>query len=598
LGDHIKISLLLPKRTEKTENIDTYQKAQIANKTSNSSVPALRSQGKSGSGSLVVGSILEMNKLPPDEKRKIMKRYFSEEISNVQFPLDDGVIDFMIKTLVNDSETLQRALDYHNRQEVKDPKRTFFSDFYKYELANEGMKRYFRFKPKGSNSVVNARVLDIHRWNRYPENAGPETLTNRRSSTFTGVSILVEWLGSLDKNGIQEKHIAYLKQEEIETVEIIDNAERIKIHDSFKDTLSPMEIQTKNLAEALRVKTFGFTEKDRVPGIGASDGIDPLTMMSNISHIAMKEWNLNRFGDLLEKIILDLTTKEEREHSLFNIIDLMGKLNPRFVLEKFKTASHSWVYIFVITEDGQLKVSPHGHWDNNLKAQNLRLAGGKRVFAAGKFTIDENGKLSIDLKSNSYQDIDVAYGRHDAFRTYGNEGLDFFIVQAFLMQTGKYVENINSSSAESYYENDFFREMARENNSTKSKFEQRGQYGFGGNRWEGSGNESDFSYTKSKFHSHQVRSNDLKWNAENENEIPLEFQEWAKRTGSNEKIDWAHYVLGTDPDMPFGTIKRRYRKLILKFHADRNPSERAERISPSLTVAMEIIEEKLKENVR
>lgn len=586
LGDHINVSLLLPKMRE---NVGSQKNLHIASSKSEESIRAL---GQKDRKDIAIGTkISELSKLGKDERRDLLSRYFHEEVSTSQMPLDPKAIKFLVDSLINDKETLQRALDFHNRHHQSQMGKTFYSDFHEHKLANEGQFRYFKFTPKESKIAVNARVLDIHRWNSHPENMTPAQ--SRGGSTFSGVSILVEWLDGLDESGLQKKHIAYLKQEEMGTIEIIKDEDRLIIQETFSDTLNLLEIQTKKLAEALKLRTFGFTDKGRVPGLNVNDGMDPLTLMSNISHLAMKGWNSDRFGNVLARIINLLSTKEEREHPLFNIIDLMGKLNPRFVLEKFKTAPNSWEYIFVITEDGSLKVSLHGHSGNNLKAQNLRLAGGKRVLAAGKFKINEKGKLIINLKSDSYQDINAAYGSYDAFRASGSENLDFFIVQAFLIQAGKEVENINNNSTQSYYEYNFFEQRARENRETKSTFGQRERDGFG--EKESYKSSSDFEYMKHKYNSRNANSKELKWNPDAENSAPLEFEKWSSEMNSNEKIDWAHYVLGTNPDMPIGKIKNKYRKLINKFHQDKNSSVLAKSISSSLNVAWEILEEKMRD---
>ena len=407
------------------------------------------------------------------------------------------------------------------------------------ELANEGLKRYFRFVPAGWSAPVDARVLDIHRQNN------PHVFF-----------ILVEWMSEANDDGVRTRHISLLKSSELEMVSVLSDEVRRLAAEAFEDSLSPNEIKTRKLAQTMRIRTFGYTDMDRVPGNDDSDGLDPLSMMSNISHLAVRGYVEDRFGS-----IQDLMTPEERQQPLANILDVMGRLNPRYVLRRFESRGDGYQYAFVVTEDGQLKISPHGRAGVNLKPQSLRLAHGRRVFAAGTFTIGADGNLDVTLESNNFQDVDARWGAGEAFRTAGNGDIDAFVTAVFGLQTDHKVRSVGSRPVQSYRASPYGDPYSKGNAGFAD--------GGGARRRQGPhGFESDEAY---EFVNNMMRESaqtpsakKIDWDFDDPDASPLDIKGWLKDSerpaiqerDKKTRLAWAHYVLRTSADMSMEQIKK------------------------------------------
>lgn len=517
---------------------------------------------------------------------EILTNYIKHESSGSR--LDEQSIQYIVKTMQNDPDYMGRALVHHQKRSLRPEGSRALGDGASnvVNLANTGVYRYFRFTPTGSTQEVIARVLDI----------------NHDRTGSPGFNVLVEWMKPANDSDVRIRHIQSLTAEELRLMRPMPESIRKVIASEFNDSLSPYEIRTRKLAEIAGLKTFGFTEMSRKAG-GSNRITDPLAYMSGQAHIVSRKHVEDRFGKLD-----DLLTTEERNAPMdWRIFDVMARLNPKFILKRFDGRGTDFRYIFVITEDGQLKISPFTEGTANYRPEILRMAHGRRIFAGGEFSVAQDGRLNVRLRSDEYQDINSEYGVHRAFQTQGQEGLNSFVAFTFGLQAGRGVTNVSSDFARTFYtEKGFGEKWVDDLGGDRYKHDPNFQ-SFSGERREtngrfgGFGSQNSYDYARDAFESAglgrgsqaRAKAAELKWTNE---KGPLAFDTWAKQAGGH-KTEWSHYALRTNPQMSFEAIKKAYRKLAQELHPDRRndiPEPQARAIFQTMKEAFEHMEAELK----
>ena len=522
---------------------------------------------------------------------EILTNYIKHETPGSR--LDEQSIQFIVKTMQNDPAYMAQALAHHQKRSLR-PEGTNFSSTALgpvssnvVNLANTGVYRYFRFTPAGSNQEVIARVLDI----------------NHDLSGRAGFNVLVEWMRPANESDVRTRHIHSLTTEELRTMRPMPESIRKVIASEFNDALSPYEIRTRKLAELAGLKTFGFTEMSRKVGGSSNHMADPLAYMSGVSHIASRAAVEARFGKLDDL----LTTEEKNAPMEWRIFDVMSRLNPRYILKRFDGRGTGFRYIFVITEDGQLKIAPFTEGMANYRPEILRMAHGRRIFAGGEFYVAQDGRLDVRLRSDEYQDINAEYGVHRAFQTQGQEGLNSFVAFTFGLQAGRGVVNVSSEFARTFYtEKGIGEKWVDDLGGDRYKHDPNFQ-AFSGDRRETNGrfggfnSQNSYDYARDAFASAglgrgsqaRAKTESLKWTNE---KGPMSFGTWASQAGGH-KTEWSHYALRTNPQMSFEAIKKAYRKLAQELHPDRRqdiPEPQARAIFQTVKEAFDQIEAELK----
>ena len=250
-----------------------------------------------------------------------------------------------------------------------------------------------------------------------------------------------------------------------------------------------------------------------------------------------------------------------------NVFDVFARLDPGYVIDNFHHTGFD--YMWVIDENGALKVSPKMPKGNNLYAQILRLAAGRKVYAGGDFNINPDGSLDVTYSSNAYQNIDVEWGTNEnAFGASGDK-LNDFVAYIFSRQANKRVNKIDYSDARMYISY----------NQSGSGFEHAYQ--------------NKPNYAEGTTASRVTK--EISWSID-KNEIPLDFAKWQKESGGYSEIDWAYYVLQVNAKMTFRQIKKAYRKLSMHFHPDKSKLENAKENQQIISGAYEVIEKMMKKN--
>lgn len=370
-------------------------------------------------------------------------------------------------------------------------------------LGMDEPHRYFQFVPKDHPHLVNARVLDV------------------QSESIDDSLVLIEWI---EEGGPQPiRHIGYLQQSEWSSVQI--PLDPTVLPDFFMNLLSPNERYSLELARARGLQAVSFRDFYD----------DSLSEGANITHLAPRGWIEEEFGS-----IEDLLTEEEKGAYLWNVFDAMARMNPRYILNRFGHPSRPWEYVFVVTEDGQLRVAPFGHIGNNLKPQTIRLAAHRRVFATGTFHIDSKGTLLVSL---GVETCPIGFSQ-DIYE---------YLNEVFWAQAGRHLFD--------------FKEPTRP-------------------------------------HCEEKKTNDnvpIEWTNEPLNYDPWLKGNGLLRTEENQ-LRWAHYVLGTSGDMSGLMIRQKFRQLMLKFHPDKVPEgikkllpeaeAKANRATQILTAAFALVDSK------
>lgn len=486
--------------------------------------------------------------------------------------LSPETINHLVQTLKGDKEILDLALAFHNQknkiiaqtnQSIEQSNRSHTNDYNRPQTQIDGIKltnydnnKFFWFIPSGKTEHHPARVLDVH---NDPDN---------------GVIILIEYIVDNDSvDSARSRNIIEIRPSELSTIQVSGKFSREASQTSFLNSLSKVELETKRLAHTHKLRLFGFTDFRRTPGHyeRSSSYGTPLEWMTNISWLAMYKSISDRWPNFKDYY----TSAEKDKHpNEVNIIDIFSRMRADFVVRNFRT--NDFEYTWVITEDGQLKITPKMRVNNNLKPQILRLAAGRRVFAGGDFIFRPDGSLVITLESHQYQDNNQSWGARRSFEE--SSQLNNFINAVFATQAHVGVHSINSIPVTNYY--------SENANSGNSSF-QWGQAGRNSHfTHERNSSENDFNnFMRNTFTEAGLNKNkseiDLQWNIEAE--TPLDFASWVKASNIKEtnynqeqlKIRWAHYVLKTDPNTALDKIKKSYRKLSMNFHPDRSNHENA-----------------------
>ncbi|MCB0356635.1 MAG: J domain-containing protein [Bdellovibrionales bacterium] len=488
-----------------------------------------------------------------DQLLSILKDYFRKlyEGSN---SIPEDTVDYLARTLIDDPETVNAALANYN----------YIMSRRIVTLTNVGEGRYFWYQPINSTDYFPARVLDIH----FPTK---------------NVAILIEWMALEQESNKRVRFVSALSPEEAST--IIEDGGDYSSQEAmrlFMESLSINEIITQKLALKYKINKFGYTNAWRLNSIGANScsglAMDALNQMSCVSHLAIYKFVQDYFPKYRDYLTQEeLYIENNPGHGHINIIDVFSRIPAAIFFSEFAKYNSNFEYFWVITEDGQLKISPHMHKGHNLKLQSLRLAHGRKIFAAGSMTLSEDGFVHLKLNSEGYQELDTTWGGSTySFQTSGNGDLKSFVSAVFALQTNIKVKTINSVEAPKFhfysYEDDelYSREPYEEVSSTKRK------YGpdFSTDDLNDFLNSLFGDITHESTASDKNASNKIEaWNMKSLSP-PMKIEEWQKFRNlrfisKTEEILWAHYVLDTDSNLSFSKIKKRYRKLSMQLHPDK-----------------------------
>lgn len=436
------------------------------------------------------------------------------------------------------------------------------------ELSTIGIDRYFWFKPDGSESYYPARLLDIHRVQK------PELF-----------SFFAEYVVGQRDDGVRLHKVQALTESEFRTIEVTSvGRTRADAKEIFLESLSLDEISAIKLAESYGLKVYGYSAPDRGPGLNLDFVMSPLEQMNRLTHLATRTYILDRFGSLD-----DLLTPTERNRTLYNVIDVIGRQSPMSIKERFMNEKGLGTeFIWVITETGQLKVSPsnEAHADVYGTPLTLRLAAGKKIFAGGTFTLERDYSIKVQLNGTGYL-YDTFGNGQSAFQDQG-PNLNPFIQQVFSQQMNSHVKSVNSSPLEIWEAGSRVTGAGRQNSGSTGQ-----QY------YDRHSSTDDYA-TGPRSNGQGSRRGSAKneiitpWNLEKDTPIHLsEFAERAKTHGRDQEtqLQWAHYVLKTNSQMSLAEIKQQYRRLAQRFHQDRNKEERAVATTQAVTAAYRVIEE-------
>ncbi len=551
---------------------------------------------------------------------EILTNFIRKETVDTQ--LDARSLTYIVETMQKSPEYMAQALAYHQSRSLRPegsvvnrPVVQSAAHGVVVNLANTGSYRYFRFTPRGESQEVIARVLDI---NQEAAHSG---------SSGAGFHVLVEWMKPANSSDVRVRNVQTLSVEELRTMRPLSDSIRRVIAEEFNDALSPNEIKTRKLAELANLKTFGYTDMSRKEG-GSERSTDPLSRMSMPSHIKSRSDVQERFGKFDDL----LTTDEANAGIHWRIFDVMARLNPRYILKRFESRGTGFRYVFVITEDGQLKISPFTEAEANFRPEILRLAHGRRIFAGGEFTIAKDGKLDVNLRSDEYQDINAEYGVHRAFQTEGQDGLNSFVAFTFGLQAGRAVNNLSSEFARTFYTERGFRPEGKDDLGGDRYAHDSFFKAFSGDRRETNGRFGGFGSQGAFNHAREAMQEvNLARNVEvrkfveskpwKDAEGPPTFAAWQSKTQDGllkilrNKLGmtmsaadlarepafkqlWAHAVLRTNSEMSLDAIKSSYRRLANAYHPDRRadlPEPVARALFQATKEAFETIESGLKQ---
>lgn len=551
---------------------------------------------------------------------EVVRQYLRNQLQT-QNP-SDATIEDLVGVMVKNKDFIieaRNALTKDNSsKEIIIPTEKIFKEWINYFLTNWGQHRYFWFRPEGHDQYVPARVLDIHRevWNEVTENAteifdaNEETISSLgyernifesfkiRRPVLKGYSLLIEYIIEEEQDGYKRvRNIAQMTLDEFKTILNPVNNEKysyVSAEQVFREYLTPIEIQTLKLAQQMNLMTFGFydprrTEENR-------NNPSAFWHQTNILYVAISKHLIDTFGiDKIENILTS-EEKEQKNYSPYGstVIDfapVFSRLSPKEILRDF--FDYNTRYYWVITEDGLLKIMPAQDLESILPVQAHRLAGSKRVFAAGVFNVDPvTHELYLELDAKNYQlntlDSEEDYiknGYYYAREAFEQEGdIAAFVHIVFNTQLGAKILNLTHSQQvdpmmQAFFNGEF---SFKDHGTTSFSFE----YG----RWDST------STKKNTPNTHTATSNDLIWDI-TKSSLPLSLSEYEKQmkghsNASNMTLAWSHYILGTSNQMNLLEIKAKYKERSKMFHpdvTDKLPKEDAEVVMKYLNTAYDFI---------
>jgi hypothetical protein len=429
------------------------------------------------------------------------------------------------------------------------------------KLASAGEERYFSFTPNGSNKPVAARVLDIH------------VKPNGQ------VHVYAEWMTSAS-NGERTREVGIVSVEELKTMSKLATGDRVNAALEFFDSLTPNQVSAQMLAQRLGLEPRGYTDFMRAPGVKSQNPQLITEKMSNLAHHSAREEAEKKFGNFN-----DLLTDAEKANANWNVMDVFGRLSPEYVLKRFR-ATNGYKYMYVVTEDGQLKICPLGPDTTNMRPQLLRLGHGRKVYSTGTFTLDESGAVHLTRRNADYTSFDgaVASGGGD------NPMENRFLQAVFRMQGATDTASINTVGPTLWDEIRFneFTGMYENihgpaantaaRNAQYAKAKADGQKASGASPFGNYGSAEADDFMRSILKDRQASKASVPdWPRDVRGSAPPTFEEWLSKankvsnvtvTGDVQaKLDYAHYVLGTTPNQTFKEIQEAYRQLQKKFYS-------------------------------
>jgi hypothetical protein len=424
-------------------------------------------------------------------------------------------------------------------------------------LSNYGPNRFFWLIPNGESKYYPVRVHEI-----------------LKSAPGDKLTILLEYSSDLL---IQEKrvsHIFELTENEKKTIRRDDrDYSSARAEEEFNRGLSWTQAETKELASTLRLRLYGHSEfLNNTRSYYGYSPYSALMVMNSDTWKIIKSFSEDVFGSL------DFLFFPFEKNVEVNIIDAFSRLDPSYVTKFFK--SQHLEYMWVITEDGSLKVSPKMPLKNNFKPPLLRLASGKKIFAGGNFNFDYDGSIHLTFDSNEYQNAQAEFGKVYAFDSESLNLRDFVRV-VFLKQAQTRISAIHSRLTETFASGNPYSQRPTDNTAGDwSSFQ--------------TSNSNIYDFAKESMKGKTFASVPP-WDLDSGK--PLSLEEWEKLTQdrtSSASLHWAFYVLNTTENTSLSAHNQAYKKLSLQFHTDLNKSEEAGWIQRKLNEAIKIIREKLK----
>lgn len=478
--------------------------------------------------------------------------------------IDSQSIDLMVSTLHSDPATLARAKEYALKKQERG---NYITDAVVVRLGSVGLNRYFRFTPAELGTEVDARVLDMNRV-KNPE----------------GYNILVEWIRPSTENTLAVRTVSLLKVEELGTIGKMPETLRGEIATRFEDLLSPNEIKTRKFAQLNGNKTVGLTQF--APGGGSlgtrgeqMNMFDPVTLMSGYSDVVSRARFESRFGSAA-----DLLSTSESQNPRLHMYDVTSRMNPGFVLNRLNAHNTQARFAFVVTEDGQLKVTPHLAESTYDRPDYIRLAHGRRVFAHGIFVLAGEAGVRVVFDSSR-----AVLGGYESPSYEQAARVNRLVSLAFFAQAGREVL--------SFFEQPNFENSAmlwaslsgRREGWTSSDFYNSAYEALNSNLGDGRFYDPQSAPRSNPAPAPSAKAKSrttLSWDTKDAHGLPLPYDAWVKEYEKTlgrtldpmnpleTHIGWAHYVLKSNPDMSKDEIKKSYRRLIQKFHPDRWKSNR------------------------
>lgn len=390
-------------------------------------LPLLTGSPNKGTNSSV--QTLNGNSLLPKTKTistlsnfEIIKRY-QELVEGDR--LDENTIHLIAERLQHDPEMLRLARQLSDYFEIAKPM---------VSLSNKGILRYFYFQPDGYAHSVPARVLDITQYR-------PITSSSRAHKYY---KILVEWLEVRSAEKQRVRHVKSLSPNELTTIQADNIVMREAAENNFLETLTETELASVLRAANSNLPPWSFLDfraSDSTTFPQTSEHADPLSTMSNFSHLAMEVNFLEGFGSLNAFL-----SDEEKSRGHWNIIDVFSRQTPDVVLAKLTNPPDNFEFIWVITENGTLKICPFMRGKQYLVPQLLRLSHGRSIFASGRFKFNARGMLSVTTESRGYTNDSPFSGGHD-FRANAEDyfTLPVFVARAFFEQAHVKVSNVDNT---------------------------------------------------------------------------------------------------------------------------------------------------------